>query len=195
MIIMEGANGGGKTSYARALSGLLDAPLYRAFRRPGADHHNGNDMERLQNLGVPVNTWMDDMYLADLSRIIGNEVIVDRSMPSAVVYEIVQRQGTMRVDWVHYMTEWERLLKMSVRPALVVHLVAPYEVACERMTGHKPSEDEYWMLGAWYDRVLSLLDIPVLTIDTSVRAIPSGVRMVKERMAELCLALNNSASG
>jgi len=192
MIIMEGTNGGGKTSYGRALAGMMRASVYRPFRRPGNSHH-GEERQKLEAIGVPVNTWMDDMYLADLSRILETEVIVDRSMPSAIAYEMVERQGTLKADWVKYMVEWERLLGYSMRPVLIVHLVAPYQVARERMSGHIPTEDEYHRLNGWFTRVLAVLDrIPVLTIDTSKHTIPEGTRLVKERVGELCQQASNS---
>lgn len=196
MIILEGANGGGKTSYAGVLAGMFSAPMYRPFRAPG-DWHHGEEREKLEALGVPVNTWMDDMYLADMSRIVDNQVIVDRSMPSAIVYDIVEKQGTLRADWVKYMLEWETLLVRSKWPALIVRLIAPYRVARERMTGHIPDEEEYHQLNGWFERVLAILDhIPVITIDTSMHTVPEGTRLVKERYRELCpQASNNSAVG
>ena len=67
VIILEGVNGTGKSLYAKKLAGGLNAAIIRTFRQ-GDNHHFTGDtpMERdLKALGVPYNTHVDEMYVAD----------------------------------------------------------------------------------------------------------------------------------
>lgn len=178
MIILEGTNGVGKTTYARMLSDSLGAPLYRPFRPQQANHHT-EDMERLSSLGVPVNTWLEDMYVADMARVIKNQIIIDRSLPSAIAYEMVEKQGTIKCDWVKCVVEWEKMLLRSATPVVIVHLVAPYGIAKSRMTGCVPSKQDYERLRLWFGRILSVVeDLRVMTIDTSEVNVVEGPKMV-----------------
>lgn len=186
VIIFEGTNGVGKSTYVKVLAQILNAPAYRAFKRPGADHHADGELDRLRAMGIPANTFVDDMYLADMSRMIDHEIIVDRSFPSAVAYEMVEHQGTFKGDWVHYAVEWERLLSYSRRPVLLVRLHCLRSIALERMTGHVPDGKAAMELEAWLDRAMEVLDLPQMTINTGRTSIPEGIRRVKAEMEDLC---------
>ncbi len=187
MIILEGCNGVGKTTYAKMLSHILDAPVYRAFRN--GERYDG-DLERARSLGIPVNTYVDDMYMADISRVISNEVILDRSLMSAVAYD-----GGMSLIWEKRLADWSERLKQSFRPAFVVRLVASYDVARSRMGGHVPSLDEYRRLELMFSWCASRVDIPVAVVNTSNRSVIDGLRAIWEKRHEICQASKNSEVG
>ena len=186
MIIFEGTNGVGKTSYAKVLSGMLRAPVYRAFRRPGAEHHTADRQRADELLGLPVNTYVEDFFVADLARIIDHEVILDRSLPSAIAYDIVEGQGTLPCHWSVLVSEWRRLLMRSRRPVLIVHLVAPYHIAKERMSGYQPGLKECALLDNWINTVIGTLHVPEITLDTSKMEVSEGCRLIKAKMEALC---------
>lgn len=193
MIVFEGTNGVGKTAYAKMLSTMLKAPIYRAFRRPGAEHHT-DDVPRMEELGLPVNTYVEDFYMADFARIIDHEVILDRSLPSAIAYDIVEVQGTLPCHWVDLVSEWDRLLTFARRPVLVVHLVAPYHIAKERMSGYQPGLEECVELNEWISTVIDCLNIPQMELDTSKMKVPEGASLIKAKMRR-CANKHQAAQG
>ena len=84
-VIIEGPSGVGKTTLARELAAVTAAPVYRAFR--GADAHiNARTIHAMQDLGLSVNGWEEDMYIADLMATVNASVILDRSMPSGLAW-------------------------------------------------------------------------------------------------------------
>lgn len=95
IIVLDGLEGTGKSTAARILSRQLGLPVYRAFRPNPDDHFNGDTLQErmLRRLRVPVNTYVEDMFVVDLLATTGASAILDRSMPSAVAY------GTLHKDW------------------------------------------------------------------------------------------------
>lgn len=87
-VILEGACGVGKTSLARALSALSNTPVYRPFRGK-SEHITQSTVTAMQDLGLSVNGWEEDMYTADFLSVVRSDVIIDRSMPSAMAYNEV----------------------------------------------------------------------------------------------------------
>lgn len=94
ILILEGLNGVGKTSIANAVSEQTGIPVYRAFRQ-GKDVHwgEGSKLEvGLLEMGVPLNTHVEDLYAADLlATFKGVNVILDRSMISAIAYGVPEK--------------------------------------------------------------------------------------------------------
>lgn len=90
IVILEGLEGVGKTEAAQHISRTLGLPIYRAFRsNPYERFGEGNHIEAmLRKLGVPINTHVEDLYVADLLTTIGGDVILDRSMPSGYAYAL-----------------------------------------------------------------------------------------------------------
>lgn len=88
-LILEGASGVGKSTLARALKDITGAPIYRPFR--GNDEHiSPLNVARMQDLGLSVNGWQEDLYTADLLSVVTSQgVILDRSMPSAMAWNEV----------------------------------------------------------------------------------------------------------
>lgn len=95
IVILDGLEGTGKSTAAKIMSEAWGLPVYRAFRTNSSEHWAGDTQleQLLRDLRVPVNTYVEDLYVADLLATIGGDVILDRSMPSAVAY------GTLHNDW------------------------------------------------------------------------------------------------
>lgn len=86
-IIVEGPSGSGKSTVLRCFNEMLGWPVYRAFRSNSNQHTPGEHEPSLKRLGVPVNTWMEDLFVADVLQTTKSHVLLDRSMPSALAYE------------------------------------------------------------------------------------------------------------
>src|SRR6266699_6927900 len=85
-VIIEGGCGRGKTTLAKELSRITAVPLYRPFRGT-SEHITPVMMERYrQDLGLNINGWEEDLYVADMLATVSASVILDRSMPSAIAY-------------------------------------------------------------------------------------------------------------
>lgn len=124
-LILEGGSGVGKSTLARALATLTGVPVYRPFRGD-AEHISSATVRMMQGLGLSVNGWEEDLYTADVLSVLSSDVIIDRSMPSAMAHNEVSscaldahaRRTILRL-WA------ERIVK--ARAVLVL-------VACEEMT-------------------------------------------------------------
>jgi len=174
ILLFEGVNGVGKTTYIRQVEKRTGWPAYSAFRGR-ANKYDSAMLEKLSRLGVPVNTFVDEMYMTDLVRSLGLNIIVDRSFPSAVAYDQVYGQGTF-VDVEETAKIWLDLVREA--GMLYVWLRAPYEVAHARCTGVRIGEDESEALEEhyryWYDR----LCVEKMMIDTSLLDVAEGVERV-----------------
>lgn len=90
--ILEGGCGVGKSTLARALGVITGVPVYRPFR--GQDEHiSQQTIRHMQDLGLSVNGWEEDLYTADFLSVVHSDVIIDRSMPSALAYNEVSERA------------------------------------------------------------------------------------------------------
>jgi thymidylate kinase len=139
IIILEGLNGGGKSTVAKRLSKRFALPLFRPFRRGNSDIHYGEGKEyeqRLRGWNVPINTHIEDLYAADLLTIVDGSVILDRSLPSAIVYGTAEGCPLLPENTSEMFQFWVDLYRGS--DVLYVWLYAEYEVAKSRCEGR------YW---------------------------------------------------
>lgn len=106
LLILEGLEGTGKSTLARAVARCTNAPIYRPFRTDEHEHMgDGSRVEKmLGELGVAVNTYVEDVYAADLLGALRSDAILDRSMPSGLAYSLVQ--GLIPPDRVKELMEW-----------------------------------------------------------------------------------------
>lgn len=135
MLVIEGGVGTGKTTLGKLLYSALGWPLYRSFR-PGWDGHEpGAELPEVLRRNVPVNTWVDDLYLADFAMSVGSDVIVDRSMPSALAYCAMGLVGTPGV----MLTEDEARIaaeywaKRCGKRAMILHLETDLKTRWDRV--------------------------------------------------------------
>lgn len=88
ILVFEGTVGSGKSTLATAVSAITKIPVYRPFRMPVDGHAPGElSAPWAAEIGFPINTWMEDLFQADLHAALKTSVLLDRSMPSALVYE------------------------------------------------------------------------------------------------------------
>lgn len=132
-IVLEGPSGVGKTTLMRAIQKHIEWPAYRAFRSARDGHQPGSSEGWLSKLNVPVNTWQEDLFAADLLSVVKSNVILDRSMLSALTYEEMgvgsvtglgprERSGALGL--------WAR--RMVLGGGLIVMMRAPVRVCFER---------------------------------------------------------------
>lgn len=188
VIILEGVNGTGKSLYAKKLAGGLNAAIVRPFRQ-GDNHHFTGDtpMERdLKALGVPYNTHVDEMYVADLLGKLGRagqrfSVVLDRSIGSAIAHGDRPLSDAGKLVDV-----WARLLGPEAQ-VVYVWLKAPWHVAHARLVAsgrgeHGDDERRHARLHGLFQLAYDLVPYPKLVIDTSVTLVDEGVRKVVDQV-------------
>jgi len=111
-LVLEGACGTGKTSLARSLSAQLGVPIYRPFRG-SAEHIEPRYVADMQDLGLSINDWQEDVYVADVLANLKPQAILDRSMLSALTWnaqrnEPIDQRSRRRVLrlWTERMVAW-----------------------------------------------------------------------------------------
>lgn len=128
IVVLEGASGSGKSTLMKELVARTAWPVYRAFRSNENDHAPG---AALKALGIPVNTWMEDLYAADLLSVVRGNVILDRSIPSALAYDEMGLGTGLSVGQRAEVLElWARRMVKAGGSIFVV--VAPTRVLAER---------------------------------------------------------------
>jgi thymidylate kinase len=135
--VLEGLNGVGKSALSKVVSERLGVPILRAFRNGNTDVHLGRDgdrrQDRLRAMGVPANTFVDEIYMADFLAATKIGAVLDRSIGSAIAFGLAY--GDMK-NIAHAKTvaaEWCNI--MSRLPVVYVHLTATETVRRERSKG------------------------------------------------------------
>jgi len=186
IIVLEGVNGTGKSTYAEKLSKGLNAPVLRPFRQ-GPDHHftGTTSIEReLKALAVPYNTHVDDIYTADiLARLLKFNkhipVILDRSVGSAIAHG----ERPLR-DAGRLLGLWQQLLGPDTH-VVYVWLTAPWSVANPRLALDRRgrfTEEEHKRLHGLFRYVFEMVRYTKLEIDTANVDANDGVKQIVELM-------------
>lgn len=134
--ILEGVNGTGKTTLARALSESLGgAPIVRPFHNVNPDSHWGQTMDEeermLRAAGVPIQSPADDMYVADMvSKMRPDVAICDRSLVTGMAYGNWDEEPRASVKDAARIY-WAMLLNKHHR-TILVHLTADYDTCVRR---------------------------------------------------------------
>lgn len=145
ILLLDGLNGTGKTTLAGRLARYFNLPICRVFRRPDDEHgqvHWGAfepgvsegsglsaETQLLMESKVPFNTYVDDLYTADfVAKLKPPGLILDRSMPSSMVYGTVKGESVWQGDlgkriWRH----WECMLLEYGAPVHYFMLTGDYE--------------------------------------------------------------------
>jgi len=168
IVVLEGINGTGKTTVANLLKGLTTLVLYKPFedvKRPNKVTGE-RDYGDLQRWGVSVNTFWEDLVVADLVSKTSPGIILDRSLPSAIAYDCAGDSSNYKsmIKW------WEERIKQGSRGKLVyVQLDVAYEVAKSRCVGDVrwcPNKKDYTAIQKRFDKVWKMITIPKIKIDT-----------------------------
>jgi len=114
IIVLEGCMGSGKTSVAREITSLCGGRIVRPFRDPGQYIHApvdgtvdvsapdpGGSYALMGRLGVPTNTWHEDVYVAEMLYQIHQvpcprgdghvNILLDRSLISGLAWNRLDR--------------------------------------------------------------------------------------------------------
>jgi hypothetical protein len=179
ILVLEGLNGVGKSHRAKLLSQMLGTPIIRPFRR-SMDQHMGREdggmQARLRSLGIPANTYVEDVFVADLLVQTGASAILDRSVVSGIAYGCLYGtmpgvSGTDRDDvGMEVLRFWLEVVKgYKAGPLLYVAMTADRPVREARTVGRwRPNEREERQLARWYDLAWrALIDIPRMALDTT----------------------------
>lgn len=133
VIILEGINAVGKTTIARILSERCGLPVVRPFRQSS---RTGDILarEKLKQLRVPVNTYVDDFYVADLLVQTAQGAILDRSVGSGVAYGMYHQNTVKNVEeGKAIVSAWVETLSRFQGVVLYVYLQCNAEVRAERL--------------------------------------------------------------
>lgn len=148
IIILEGFNGTGKTTAAKALRGKYGFKIYRPLRENHSDHFRDPSspvVSQLRACRVPFNSYFDDVFAADALVQIRPEggVVMDRSMPTALAYGLTKGEIKGRAHREALESYWIRRLKQlndTGIPVAYVWLVAAHDKAQARSHGeHYPA--------------------------------------------------------
>jgi thymidylate kinase len=182
IIILEGVNGVGKSTYATLLSAKLRLPIIRPFR---INHttHTGNDSKyelELKKYGVKPNTHIDDLYVADLLRQLQSGAILDRAIPSAIAYAKMRGESFPPKDkYKNLLAFWEGMIQSISQPLLYVWMRAEYDDARERAGARWPlNKAKFNSLETTFDQAFKTLHIPKKQINTSTVDVSEGIKII-----------------
>jgi len=170
IVIAEGINGSGKTSLCEQLERRTRWPVFRSFRRAG---RNFNEIvEGMRQIGIPVNSYIEDVLVAEVLGQVGRNVILDRSLPSAIAYGSLYGEFDENDPRIKsWMDVWQESLLQGGGPVVYLYLGCCYEDSKKRCKHEKfPLEDEkdWWHVATQLDRTCGMVNrIPKLSIDTS----------------------------
>lgn len=180
IIVLEGANGVGKTAYIERLSKVLDIKAFKPWRgaKEACKEGGGRNYGLLDTFGIPVNTHVDDFYAIDFIEAFGVDAILDRSLPSAIVYGTLPGASPLlKSAMLKYWLEVAQ--RASQGKFLYVWLKAPHKIVKKRIE-HRwcPNKSEYDKLEKQFGRAFELISLPKIQIDTSCCSISDGLRRI-----------------
>lgn len=187
LIIIEGVNGTGKSTYADKLSFEYGSTTLRAFRRDPNQHFDGESKieMNLRRAGIPFNTHVEDFYIADTLATIdlGNDIrtVLDRSLPSALAYGQWPKMPSATVPGRTFMFElWKTMLE-PIQRCIYVWLEASAGECAERIHDRPPSTrvfPAYETLVETYDWAYRSWSGRKLRIDTEKDSVEQGVELI-----------------
>jgi thymidylate kinase len=185
IVLVEGLNGVGKTTYVRALSKKLGISPYRPFRKNLGEHwdESGGRLEKdfLEALRIPVNNHVEEMYIADFARSVGVSFIQDRTMLSSLAYGRVENQSEgwyNEGDNAQALFElWESIYR-EADGVLLLYLTAPFETAKQRAGARALTKEKWKKLDAQYDKMFRRSTLPKKQINTDAVDVETGVNLV-----------------
>lgn len=185
IVILEGINGTGKTTVASEINKKIGFPVYRAFKSFSTYEHFDDESEYgwLKDMNVPFNTHVDDLYVSDFVKTVLCDVILDRSMPSAIAYGSVYDgefyneklvQSTLFGNWQNNM--------LQVKDCLYVWLEGNYETMKERCTGRwHPNKSEYKQLNQKFGYMFQRCKLNKVRISTTTMRVEHTVNTILKR--------------
>lgn len=182
IILLEGINGVGKTTYAEMLSKILKIQYYHALKNGNMDVHWGEKGEKeraLREVGAPLNTHIEDLYLADMLKTFNINAVIDRSMPSAIAYGKVERLEYLKTaeECVKVYSLWEKMMPLDV---LYVYMLCDYNVAKERCKNRKwpLNKIKYDKLKKVFAQLFQKIRYEKMIIDTTIIHPQEGINRI-----------------
>lgn len=218
ILILEGAMGSGKSTLARA---LIDRHGFKGLRmfhtiRPGEENTHRSPGQGLDTGGVerfvPTNTWLEDIYAAEVMRQLKPErVLIDRSFISGVVWEhITDRPARCETYALPYLsvTPIRAMLgwwagRMREAGGVLVHMAVPLDVALERCQQNGRHAAQGWTVPEMASKIQTEQSIIAALCDQASEFMPhvplSGMMSEEEGgmvlACELFEELLNSSGG
>lgn len=185
IIMLDGTNGVGKTTYAYKLSEMLGIKVCRVFRSSDKELHWGSAdkgaiEKELKSLKVPINTHIDDIFMADFIKTFQVDAILDRTIVSAVaygrVYSHLRGWYKEKGNVARLMEFWSALIEGCKHPISYVWLDAAYDVSKRRCDAKRlPNKVDYERLRAVYRNVFRNIEFPKICINTDSVSIADGI--------------------
>jgi hypothetical protein len=174
IVILEGLNGTGKSATAAPLAEAFGASILRPFRGRDATVHlgceDGGRVEQLRSLGVPANTFVDDIYTADFLASTGVDAVLDRSMGSAIAYGLLYKDIPDVQTAQRLLVEWQDILSTVEGKILYVNVTCSRGVRrhrCDSENRWRPTILQEKMLEKWFAHVFRDIWLPKMVFDTS----------------------------
>lgn len=137
IIVFEGVECCGKTSIAKVLSDLLSCHIYRVWRDTNPKFHNNN----------LCNKCFEEVVIADFlnkNRLNCDDIIIDRSLPSGIVYHRYNIVNNLPPDETYddkYWDYWTDRLSSGVNGGLMIVYIIPEHIdICEQKYKEKNKE-------------------------------------------------------
>ena len=186
LVIFEGINGSGKTTYAEELSKITGAKIGKVFRASNNKLHWGDNSDlkdMLTDLKVPLNTHIDDLFMADFLSTFKVNAILDRTIVSAIAYG--RTYGNLD-GWYKeknvvgkLINFWSYLIDKCNHPILYVWLQVSYDAMLKRCDGRwHPNKLEYDKLNKEYRRLFVRIQFPKIVIPTEYKSVDSGLKRI-----------------
>ena len=192
IIILEGVNGVGKTTYANILAKNLELTVYCPFRSGDPNIHRGgrsNFKKNLEEFHVPYKTHVDDLYVADFLGSTRTSVILDRSMSSAIAYGQLDRDRWLPDDMAQLLEFWQSLFQKE-KVLYVWLFTSSHDVAYERAMKRSDSfwpldVDSFVFLEEEFSAIYDRISLPKLKIDTGYTLLSRGVEKIERALGVL----------
>lgn len=189
ILMLEGANGTGKTTLAQALSQRWSVPLYRVFKTQAPNTHAPDGLvvkteadgtlAQLASLGVELNSHVEELFLIDFLSVFKPSAIMDRGMPSAIAYgrEQVRLGIRQATDWEVAWDIWEE--RASGAGVVYVWLTAPHPVAkarCLEQGRQGAKKEVHDRLHKSFEWTFNRTKLQKVRIDTSTMTLESTLK-------------------
>jgi len=166
IIILEGLNGVGKTTVGMGLSEFSGIPFHRPFRLAGVKNGFYPDAKRMRELGVPINCYHEEVYISDFLRSTKCPVILDRSLPSSIVYGLFDEDIPNSHEDLEYIRGiWRHNMQLA-GAKMIYFKCDDYEVAINRCGDRMPfSPFQYKKAVDLMDKEVSRSELPTLVVN------------------------------
>ena len=195
LIILEGANGVGKSTYAKILTNELNIPVFRPFYMGNKIHltnvnsQKQEQQKKLLRFGVELNIHIEDLFAADFFAMTQASAILDRSLPSSIAYGQI---GSGKWDVIYknksacqeLLELWEGMIAKAHQPILYVWLNCEHEIATKRGDGWKPNKAQRQKLDKVFFDLFTRIKLPKMRINTGVVEKREGVKSIIRKVVK-----------